>query len=81
MPAEQARRPIRELRLWLVLAGIAIVVVVSVSVTAWLVAEANKATSDRAQARIDAIRTGLTAAAGAGGGIPLLLAARRQWLV
>jgi uncharacterized protein YjbI with pentapeptide repeats len=74
------RRPIRVLSGWLVLAGVVIAVLAGVSVTAWLLAEANQATSGRAQARIDAIRTGLTAGAGVGGGIALLLAARREWL-
>src|SRR5262249_57316513 len=62
------------------LAGAAAGVAVGVGATAWLLAEADRATSDRAQARIDAIRTGLSAGAGAGGGLVLLLAARRQWL-
>ena len=74
------RPPLRVLPSWLVLVGIAMVALVSAAVTAWLLGEANKATSNQAQARIEAIRTGLTAGAGAGGGIALLLAARRQWL-
>ena len=73
-PAEAARRPVQVLPTWLVMAGIVTVILVSVIVTVWLLAEANNATSDRAQARIDAIRTGLAAGAGTGAGFALVLA-------
>jgi hypothetical protein len=65
----------------MVLAGIAAVVVVGTVTLTWLLSEADRApAAGRAQARLDAIRTGLSAAAGTGGGVALLLAARRQWL-
>jgi hypothetical protein len=46
--------------------------------TAWLLSEANHA-KDVAATRVDAIKTGLSIAAGTGGVFALLLAVRRQW--
>jgi uncharacterized protein YjbI with pentapeptide repeats len=53
---------------------------VAVGVTLWLLAIAGsaKAGTDRANARLDAVRTGLAAGAGAGAAVGLLLAFRRQ---
>lgn len=49
--------------------------------TIWLLKEADRAPDpQRAQLRIEAIKTGLTVGVGAGGAFVLLLAARRQWL-
>lgn len=66
---------------WMVLIGVVTIIGATWVSTAWLLAEADKATADkRAGLRIDAIRTGLTVAAGTGGAFALLLAVRRQWL-
>lgn len=48
-------------------------------VLTWLLGEA-EAGGPQAALRIEAIRTGLTVVAGAGGALALLLAARRQWV-
>jgi hypothetical protein len=64
---------------WLVVAGLVIAVLAGWSAISWLLGEADAGTL-RAQARIDAIRTGLTVIAGTGGAVGLVLAARRQWL-
>ncbi|MEO3860983.1 pentapeptide repeat-containing protein [Acrocarpospora sp. B8E8] len=65
----------------MVLIGVVAIVGATWASTAWLLAEADQTTIDkRAGLRIDAIRTGLTVAAGTGGAFALLLAVRRQWL-
>ncbi|MCP2245824.1 pentapeptide repeat-containing protein [Lentzea aerocolonigenes] len=57
-----------------------IVAAVGWGATSWLLAEANKAPADaRPQARVEAIKTGLSIGAGTGGVFALLLAVRRQW--
>jgi hypothetical protein len=77
-------RPPRRLRpvptwIYVVIGGI--VVVSGVIALNVLLGEANRAALDvRPQLRMDAIKTGLTIAAGAGGAAALLLAVRRQWL-
>jgi hypothetical protein len=55
-------------------------VAVAVGVTLWLLAIAGsaKAGTDLANARLDAVRTGLAAGAGAGAAVGLILAFRRQ---
>ncbi|MEV0717560.1 pentapeptide repeat-containing protein [Asanoa sp. NPDC050611] len=67
---------------WYVLLGVLLAVALGWLVLDWLLGEANRATGvdTRATLRVDAIRTGLTVVAGTGGGLALLLAARRQWL-
>jgi hypothetical protein len=62
------------------LAAAAAVVIVAVVVIIWLLAIANGANpgTDRANARLDAVRTGLAAGAGAGAAVGLMLAFRRQ---
>ncbi|GIF71983.1 pentapeptide repeat-containing protein [Asanoa siamensis] len=67
---------------WLVLLGVLLAVALGWLVLDWLLGEADRATGvdTRATLRVDAIRTGLTVVAGTGGGLALLLAARRQWL-
>ncbi|WP_203707766.1 pentapeptide repeat-containing protein [Asanoa iriomotensis] len=67
---------------WHVLIGVLLAIVLGWLVLDWLLGEANRATGVdvRAILRVDAIRTGLTVVAGTGGGLALLLAARRQWL-
>lgn len=64
---------------WLVVAGLVVAVLSGWLVISWLLGEADAGTT-RAQARIDAVRTGLTVIAGTGGAVGLVLAARRQWL-
>ena len=56
------------------------VVIVAVGVTMWLLAIASgaKPGTDRANSRLDAVRTGLAAGAGAGAAVGLMLAFRRQ---
>lgn len=80
---ESAARP-RRLKVmpwWMILIGVVTIVGATWASTAWLLAEADKAPIDKKAAlRIDAIRTGLSVGAGAGGAFALLLAARRQWL-
>lgn len=62
-----------------VLIGAAAIVVATWASTAWLLAEADKAITDKkAGLRIDAIRTGLSVGAGTGGAFALLLAVRRH---
>lgn len=78
-------RPERQLRVmpwWLVLVGLLIAAALGWLVLDLLLTEADRATQPdtRAALRIDAIRTGLTVVAGTGGGLALLLAARRQWI-
>ena len=62
------------------LAAAAAVVIVAVVVTTWLLTIAGHAKpgTDRANARLDAVRTGLAAGAGAGAAVGLMLAFRRQ---
>src|ERR1700727_502151 len=56
------------------------VVIVALVVTVWLltIAHGAHAGTDRANARLDAVRTGLAAGAGAGAAVGLMLAFRRQ---
>ena len=61
-----------------VAAGAALVGVVAVGATAWLLGEA-AAANDPAAARVEAVKTGLGIGAGTGGVLALLLAVRRQW--
>ncbi|WP_143049969.1 pentapeptide repeat-containing protein [Asanoa ishikariensis] len=67
---------------WYVLIGVLLAIALGWLVLDWLLGEADRATGvdTRATLRVDAIRTGLTVVAGTGGGLALLLAARRQWL-
>ena len=62
------------------LAAVAAVVIVAFVVTTWLLAIASGANpgTDRANSRLDAVRTGLAAGAGAGAAVGLMLAFRRQ---
>ena len=61
-------------------AAAAAVVITAFVVTMWLLAIASHAKpgTDRANARLDAVRTGLAAGAGAGAAVGLMLAFRRQ---
>lgn len=65
---------------WWMLGAAAAVVIVALIVTVWLLAIAGgaKAGTDRANSRLDAVRTGLAAGAGAGAAVGLMLAFRRQ---
>ena len=65
---------------WWMLAAAAAVVIVALIVTVWLLAIADgaEAGTDRANSRLDAVRTGLAAGAGAGAAVGLMLAFRRQ---
>ncbi|MCA2218503.1 pentapeptide repeat-containing protein [Jidongwangia harbinensis] len=65
---------------WWAVAAAAVVAATMWATTAWLLHEASsiRPASDQARARIEAIRTGLTAAGGAGAAAALLLAFRRQ---
>ncbi len=62
------------------LAALAAVVITAFVVTTWLLAIASHAKpgTDRANSRLDAVRTGLAAGAGAGAAVGLMLAFRRQ---
>ena len=62
------------------LGAAAAVIIVAVIVTVWLLAIAGHAKpgTDQANARLDAVRTGLAAGAGAGAAVGLMLAFRRQ---
>jgi hypothetical protein len=62
------------------LAALAAVVITAFLVTTWLLTIANHANpgTDRANARLDAVRTGLATAAGVGAAVGLMLAFRRQ---
>ncbi len=62
------------------LAAAAAVVITALVVTIWLLAIASHAKpgTDQANARLDAVRTGLAAGAGAGAAVGLMLAFRRQ---
>ncbi|WP_433386582.1 pentapeptide repeat-containing protein [Micromonospora sp. KLBMP9576] len=74
--------PLRVMPWWLVLVGLFLAALLGWLVLDWLLGEADRAAQPdtRATLRIDAIRTGLTVVAGTGGGLALLLAARRQWI-
>ena len=62
------------------LAAAAAVVITAFAVTIWLLTIANDAKpgTDQANSRLDAVRTGLAAGAGAGAAVGLMLAFRRQ---
>ncbi len=64
---------------WTLAAAVAVVVVAFV-ITTWLltIASGAKPGTDRANARLDAVRTGLAAGAGVGAAVGLMLAFRRQ---
>ncbi|GAB3979151.1 hypothetical protein GCM10029978_073760 [Actinoallomurus acanthiterrae] len=64
---------------WMLGAAFAVVAAIAIT-TPWLLHEADRAltATDRARARIDAVRTGLAAGAGVGAAAGLLLAFRRQ---
>lgn len=80
--ANESARPVwRPIPAWQwTLAAVAAVVIVAFVVTMWLLAIANgaKPGTDRANSRLDAVRTGLAAGAGAGAAVGLMLAFRRQ---
>lgn len=81
VPSPPSLPPFRPLRWWILLLGLVVIGASGWLATSWLLAEAEKAQPEQRPAvRIEAIRTGLSVGAGAGGGIALLLAARRQWL-
>ena len=78
---EGARPAWRPISFWpWTLAAAAAVVVVAFVVTMWLLTIASRAKpgTDRANSRLDAVRTGLAAGAGAGAAVGLMLAFRRQ---
>lgn len=81
-PRQDRQGDLRVMPWWSVLLGLVAAVVLGWLVLGWLFGEADRAAQPdtRAQLRIDAIRTGLAVVAGTGGGVALLLAARRQWL-
>jgi uncharacterized protein YjbI with pentapeptide repeats len=78
-PTASAPRELRIMPWWLVVVALVVAVLAGWFVISWLLGEADEGTV-RAQARIDAVRTGLTVIAGTGGAAGLVLAARRQWL-
>jgi hypothetical protein len=71
-------RPRVALSWWVVAAALFVVALVAWVATTWLLSEASHA-HDVAATRVDAIKTGLSIAAGTGGVFALLLAVRRQW--
>lgn len=79
---EPTERQLRVMPWWLVLVGLLVAAALGWLVLDLLLTEADRASQSdtRAALRIDAIRTGLTVVAGTGGGLALLLAARRQWI-
>ncbi|MEU4473022.1 pentapeptide repeat-containing protein [Micromonospora sp. NPDC023888] len=79
---EPPERQLRVMPWWLVLVGLLVAAALGWLVLGLLLTEADRASQPdtRATLRIDAIRTGLTVVAGTGGGLALLLAARRQWI-
>ncbi|WP_091629854.1 pentapeptide repeat-containing protein [Micromonospora peucetia] len=81
-PTPPREEPLRVMPWWLVLVGLLVAGLLGWLVLDWLLGEADRAAQPdtRATLRIDAIRTGLTVVAGTGGGLALLLAARRQWI-
>lgn len=80
--APQGSRPsLRPIPAWRwTLVALAAFLAVSFGITLWLLAIAGSAKpgTDRANARLDAVRTGLAAGAGAGAAVGLILAFRRQ---
>ena len=80
--AQEGTRPqLRPIPAWSwMLAAVIAVAVTALVVTIWLLAIANHANpgTDQANARLDAVRTGLAAGAGAGAAVGLMLAFRRQ---
>jgi len=80
-PREDARPKWRPISFWpWTLAAAAAVVIAAFVVTTWLLTIASHAKSgtDQANSRLDAVRTGLAAGAGAGAAVGLMLAFRRQ---
>src|SRR6266487_22757 len=78
---EGARPAWRPMSAWSwMLAAAAAVVITAFVVTMWLLAIAGHAKpgTDQANSRLDAVRTGLAAGAGAGAAVGLMLAFRRQ---
>ena len=76
-----ARRPLRPISWRWVVFGIAAVGAAIWVSTWWLLAQTHGLHgADRATARLDAIKAGLSIGAGTGGAVALLLAMRRQWL-
>ena len=78
---EGARPAWRPMSAWSwMLAAAAAVVITAFIVTTWLLAIAGHAKpgTDQANSRLDAVRTGLAAGAGAGAAVGLMLAFRRQ---
>ena len=65
---------------WWMLAAVAAVVITAFVVTTWLLTIASHAKpgTEQANSRLDAVRTGLAAGAGAGAAVGLMLAFRRQ---
>ena len=64
---------------WMLLAAGAVVITAFVVTTwLWIIASHAKPGTDQANARLDAVRTGLAAGAGAGAAVGLMLAFRRQ---
>ena len=80
-PREDARPAWRPIPAWQwTLAAAAAVVIVAVAVIIWLLTIASHANpgTEQANSRLDAVRTGLAAGAGAGAAVGLMLAFRRQ---
>ncbi|EWM15289.1 hypothetical protein KUTG_05593 [Kutzneria sp. 744] len=73
--ASAARPP---LSWWMVAVAVTVVALVAWGATSWLLQVASTA-KDPAAAQVEAIKTGLSIAAGTGGVFALLLAVRRQW--
>jgi uncharacterized protein YjbI with pentapeptide repeats len=75
------RRPLRPIPWWwAVVAAVAVGVAIWMS-TWWLLAQTHGLHgAEEAQARMDAIKAGLSVGAGIGGAVALLVALRRQWL-
>ncbi len=76
-----ARPQLRPIPAWSwMLAAVIAVAVTALAVTIWLLVIANgaKPGTDQANARLNAVRTGLAAGAGAGAAVGLMLAFRRQ---
>jgi hypothetical protein len=71
-------RTVRALSWWVVAVAAVLVAGVAWGATMWLLREADRA-NDRAAARVEAIKTGLSIGAGTGAVFALLLAVRRQW--
>lgn len=75
-------RPLRPLPSWTIIAGAALVVVVTSIAVGWLQSGVPDGGDpiERARLRVEAIRTGLSVGAGLGAALALLLALRRQQL-